>query len=314
MIIEQFVAFAVVRPIVVRFIARLDVNEDRKVMGVTMLRREICVLCQNDSSSPHAIRVFQNRNPFHLNAKIDIGLVKDPEDIGSSDEQNCFFVFDSEEKCVWKIARQTGDYQKFLDLQSAHFSLPAALSVSCDGRELQIVTLRSLGICGAFGPKGAAQKTLLIVQLPSGIEKPLHAVETSSGHFVVLHSLVKDDNENAGSTKKRKKKDFVASKVSRDGRLVVRRFVPQQKSHELNNPRYLALGSDDRVFVADEWNDRVVLLDSDLNWIRILCPTEDEAKRTIAPHRLCYDKVEGQLIVAGLDTREGVEVYSIDRE
>jgi len=279
-----------------------------------MLRQEICVFCWHNSTSPPAICAFQNRNPFRLNSKIEIGeFVKDPKDIGSSDGENCFFVIDSEEKCVWKIARQTGDHQKFLDLQFIHFiQWPSTMSVSCDGQELLILALRSLYIYGAFGPEVVSQKPHLVVQLPSDVVEPYHAVGTSSGHFIIIHSLAKDVDETAGP-KKEKKQMFVVSKVTRDGRLVVRRFLPQNMTQELNYPRYLALDSDDRVFVADEENNRVVFLDSDLSWIRILCPIEDEVKAIWTPHRLCYDKVERQLVVAGL-LRRAVNVYRIDRK
>lgn len=275
-----------------------------------MLRQEICVLCRNNSSSPNVIRVFHNRNPFRLNTKIDIGEIEYPNDIGASDEENCFFVIDSKNKCVWKIGRQTGDHHVFLHLQSTHFPHLAMLSVSCDGHELLILTLSSLDIYRAFGPEGAAQKQpLVVIQLASDIEEPLHTVETSSGHFVILHSL-KQENDETGE--KKRKPVYAVSKVTRDGRLVVRRFVPQNKTQELNGPCYLALDSDDRVFVSDAECDRVILLDSDLTWIRNICSTEDEDKSINTPYRLCYDKEERQLTVAEFFRPDGANVYSID--
>src|SRR6218665_205675 len=175
-----------------------------------------------------------------------------------------------------------------------------------------------------FGSEVANQKPLIVVRLPSDIQTPLHAVETSSGHFITLHSLERVVGEITGSEEDERKvaeedeKEkhqplIVVSKLTRDGRLVVRRFIPQNQTQALNDPYYLALDSDDRVFVADTGRDRVILLDSDLRWIRILCSAEEEDKRTLAPHTLCHDKVDGQLIVAGF-FRQGVNVYSIDRQ
>src|SRR6218665_1377730 len=153
MIMELFVIFSVVCPIVVRFTARLDVNEDETVMGETILRQEICVLCRGRLPLLHAIRAFQNRNPFRLSAKICIGkFVKYPEDIGSSDDENCFFVVDSEERCVWKIGRQSGKHHRFLCLQPNHFPLPATLSVSCDGQQILMLTRNSVVIYSWFRP------------------------------------------------------------------------------------------------------------------------------------------------------------------
>ena len=284
-------------------------------MGVTMLRQEICILCRGDYSSAHVIRVLQNRNPFPLSEKINIGeFCKNPEDIGSSDDENCFFVVDSKERCLWKIARKTGNYHKFLHLQFTYFPRLVMLPVSCDGQELLILTPRSLDIYRASRPRGAVQKPLLTVHLPSDIDDPLHAVETSSGDFVVLHSVEKDVNETVKLKVREKQLLFAVSKVTRDGRLVRRRFVPQNEAQELKAPCYLALDSDDRVFVADEGSGRVILLDSDLSWIRIFCQSDFEDQGKILPHRLCCDKVDRQLIVSGLYRREVVNVYSIDRK
>ena len=287
-------------------------NEDEKVKGVTILRQEICVLCLNKATSPHAIRVFQNRNPFPLIANIDIGLVKDPVDIGSSDDENFFFVIDSKEKCVWKVERQTGDYHKFLQLPFIHFfRWPSTLSVSCDGKQLLMLTHYSLVVYGALRSEEAAQEEL---KLPSDIIDPRQAVETSSGHFIVLHVLEKDVDVPAGSTEEEKQLIFVVSKVIKDEdkkTKVVLRFIPQNKTQELNRPCYLALDSDDQVFVADEYNNRIILLDSDLSWVRIICPIDD-GPRIVALNKLCYDKVERQLIVVtGAYGRE-VSIYRID--
>src|SRR6218665_1979390 len=129
--------------------------------------------------------------------------------------------------------------------------------------------------------------------------------------FVIVHRLKQDVRDTADS-REEKKGVVVVSKVTRDGRLVISRFVPQTKTQELSSVCYLALDSDDRVFVAEADNRRVILLNSDLSSIRILCPTEDEDVGTIAPHRLCYDKVERQLVVAGFFRGDGLHIYSID--
>ena len=266
-------------------------------MGITMLslRQEICVLCRIEPFrypyAFHAIRVFQNLNPFRLRERIEIDCVTEPDGIGSSDEEDCFFVTDSEEQCVWKIARLTCEHQKFIDLQATHFPHRPKLTVNCNGQELLILALRSLYIFRTFRPEGVAQKPLLIVQLPSDIENPLHAVETSSGHFIILHSLEEVDDETADSNKKEKKRIFTVSKLTRDGRLVVRRFIPQNKTQELTYPSYLALDSDNRIFLLDQGNVQIILLDSDLSWIQVLCSTKDEDKGISMPHRLCFDKV-----------------------
>lgn len=170
------------------------------------------------------------------------------------------------------------------------------MSVSCDGQLILILALCSLDVytSSTFRPEGAAQKPLLIVQLPSDIKDPRHAVQTPSGYFIILHSL---------------EQRCVVSKVTGDGRFVVRRFIPQNETQRLTDPRYLTLDSNDRVFVSDVTRERVILLNSDLTWIPILRPVEDEVngRLTSGPNRLCYDKAERQLIVDG----DGVDIYTL---
>ncbi len=113
--------------------------------------------------------------------------------------------------------------------------------------------------------------------------------------------------------------------MTSDGQTVIRRFVPSNETQQLNYPQYLSIDSDDQVFVADTGNDRVILLDSDLKWKCILCPTKDEEERKIRfPWRLCYDEEKKQLIVGGAggiaftkvaanDEDFGVNVYNLSR-
>ena len=100
-----------------------------------------------------------------------------------------------------------------------------------------------------FRSEGAAQKPLYIVPLPSEIEESRHTVVTSSGHFVILQSLKQDVGDTAESIGENKRM-LVVSKVTRDGSLIICRFVPQNESKELKDPWHLALDSGDHVFVA----------------------------------------------------------------
>jgi len=100
--------------------------------------------------------------------------------------------------------------------------------------------------------------------------------------------------------------------LTRDGQMVICRFNPSNETQELNEPQHISLGSDDRVFLADFGSGRVILLDCDLKWNRILCPTEEKEETRIQhPFRLCYDEGKKQLIVGG----EGVvNVYTLSRK
>jgi len=122
--------------------------------------------------------------------------------------------------------------------------------------------------------------------------------------------------------KEKKKKDgkarvmkLVISELTRDGQMVIRRLIPLGETQQLNySGNYLSLDSDDRVFVADRGNGRVILLDSDLNWKQSLCPTKDEKEETRIqePWRLCYDEEMKQLIVGGF-LGKILNVYTLNK-
>jgi len=102
----------------------------------------------------------------------------------------------------------------------------------------------------------------------------------------------------------------VISEISRDGQMVVRRYIPSNEAQKLNDPEYVLLDTDDQVFVADTGNNRVILLDSDLRWNRIICPTNEENNSIIlSPDRMFYDEEMKQLIISGYSVN-GANVYN----
>src|ERR1043165_5625674 len=97
------------RRISISFNQKIDIGTYDVVFCITKLRSEIYVICLRFSSDPNVIFVFEDRNPFKLQKKIDIKQIQDPYDIASSEKDNCLYVSDSIEKCVWKITRETDD-------------------------------------------------------------------------------------------------------------------------------------------------------------------------------------------------------------
>src|SRR6218665_3255810 len=94
------------------------------------------------------------------------------------------------------------------------------------------------------------------IHLPTDIEHPVHAVETSIGNFIILH-LWEEKAEHWSSVRAHEMSYWVVSEVTRDGQEVIQRFIPAHEAQKLNYPRYISLDSDDRVFVAGRWNERV---------------------------------------------------------
>ena len=170
------------------------------------------------------------------------------------------------------------------------------------------------------------------IRLPVDIVYACHAVETSTRNFIVIHTeeekkMVAEVEKETVEHKERleridedgesnRRKSLLGiSQLTRDGQMISRRIIALNEPRQLTfHDYYISLDSDDRVFVADRDNDRVILLDSDLKWSRILCSTNEEIedRKIRLPRRLFYDEKTKQLIVGGSLGNE-VNVYTLSR-
>ena len=315
-------------------------HEDAR--GVTKLRKEIYILCPLD----HLIRVYEDREPFRLQKDMEIEETKFPRDIGSSEQENCLYVSDNDERCVWKITRETDDQHKIIKWLTTDYK-PWTLSVSREGELLMIN--RSSHSLMIYGPDAELIRSIPITR---DIKYPYHAVETTIGNFIIIDKhfdrdeevdeeedgeMDQDKDEDGGDVEvvmeERKQTKWLESRegqgesnrrmeeitsivtdLTRDGQVVTRRFIPSDETQKLFDCRYLLVDSDDRVFVTDIEGGKVILLDSDLKWNRILCPTREEKEEQdiTLPVSLLYDEEMKQLIVGGFF--EGhVNVYTLSR-
>ena len=277
------------------------------------MRNRIYVLRISRSAAPHAIYVYQDLNPFELHLEIEIKEMNSPWDIGSSENHNCLYVSDTEETCIWKITTEAGNQHNIVKWLTVDFK-PMTLSVSTDG---QLLVLKApFSILMIYGSDAELVRSIL---LPKDIRNPRHAVETSTGNIIIIHWLA--DGKGNESSWKELGMTWVISELTRDGQMVIRRFVFSNEKQKLKFPWYMTLDSDDRVFVAEQGNWRVILMDSNMKWNRIVCPTfEEEAGRKEEDvdkryfERMCYDDENKQLIVGG-DSHlgQGVNVYTLSR-
>src|SRR6218665_1047272 len=103
------VSILVVRPITIDVTQRIEMPENQNIRGVTKLRNEIYILLDARDGVPSRIRVFDDQYPFRFQTEIKSEEISNPTDIGSSEKENCLYVGDYTEKCVWKITRETDD-------------------------------------------------------------------------------------------------------------------------------------------------------------------------------------------------------------
>src|SRR6218665_3850027 len=318
---DRFAVALDVRPICIELTERLEIPVNEGVIGVTKLRNEIYILCRS------RIHVFEDRTPFCLQQEIEIKTITSVFDIGSCKKEYCLYISNFIDRCVWKIKIETDYKHKIFKWLITGYN-PRTLSVSSDGQLMMVNNLSS-----SLMIYGSDAELIRSIQLPIEIKNPQHAVETSIGNIIIIHTekdevvgeadvrLTKEDKDHLDrkvgkrvSSVRQGTKKLIVSELTRDGQIVIRRLIPSTETHEVNDPAYLSIDSDDRVFVSDYSNNRVILLDSDLQWNRILCPTseENEDTRILLPNSLCYDEEMKQLIVGG-EFRNQVNLYTLSR-
>ena len=141
------------------------------------------------------------------------------------------------------------------------------------------------------------------VTFPANLINPWHAIQLTSGQFIVCHS----DHDNAVHH---------VCMISPDGRHIDHSQGGQRGSGtgQYNEPRHLAVDNYEFMFVADSGNRRVTLLGQNLSYVRQVL-SRDNMKGS--PDRLCLDLHRRRLYVADNDSdgkgrrRGRVVVFSV---
>lgn len=255
-------------------------NDQWAMSGITHLGNNIYIL----SPSSNSIFVHQDQEPFQKLREIQTKAIKSPVDIASCQKSTCLYVTDEKSSCLWKVTPSQNDQIiKCLD----GIGEPYTLSVSCDG----CVLMTRCGSPSKLETYYPDTNTVGSIELPEEVDGPQHAVRTSTGNFIVSYG-------------KRDRKIWSLMEVSASGQ-VIRRHDSKKTFQQLNGSYHLAVDVNDRVIVVDFYNNRVMLLDSKLNWARTLLTKDRHGIHS--PKRLCFVRPNNQLIVKN---RKTVDVYS----
>jgi len=149
------------------------------IRGVTKLRNKIYVLKKHRYALLNTvILVFEDRTPFRHLKNIKIKRVKSVFDIGSNEKENCFYVADGHERCVWKITKGADDKYNMIKWVTTDYVLRqntlsgCAISVSSVGNSLVVCKfLTNLKIYRSDAEHRS-------IKLPRSTKYPVHAVET----------------------------------------------------------------------------------------------------------------------------------------
>ena len=133
----------------------------------------------------------------------------------------------------------------------------------------------------------ASPNSIILVRdviLPSDVITPWHAIQLTSGEFIVCHGRGNDPVHRV-------------CKISSDGRHIVQSHggQPGSDTGQYNGPWHLAVDDNEFVFVVDAINRRVTLLSPTLEYVRQVV-SRDQLEWY--PGRLCSDVHRGRVYVA----------------
>ena len=247
-------------------------SEGEPVWGVTSLGEEIYLLRAKYRDQVEVYDVIS----YRLLRCLTVPNARAFRDMTSCANLLCLYISDPRVKCIHRL-----DLHGNAEQWPVYYR-PAGLSVNANHNV--IVTCRQDGKIKEFSPRG---ELLRVVILPDDVTHPWHAIQLTSGQFIVCHGrTVRNDRVHR------------VCKISSDGRHVVQSHGGHRGSDtgQYDGPAHLAVDDNEFVFVVDRGNRRVTLLSPTLEFVRQVV-SRDQLKWG-QPLRLCLDVQRRRLYVA----------------
>jgi len=244
------------------------------VRGVTQLNDVVYVVCRCSST----VRTFSATTHQRL-ADIEVSGLRDPSDLAACEHTSRLYVAD-DGNCIWRVLSDGEDVKRWWTKSPSDVFRPRTLSVT----SARLLVTSS----GQLRQFDSAGNQLRCVHLPDFIE-PRHAVESARGTFIVSHRNTQSNQHHV-------------IEVSGEGQDL------RQSSGSLGVLHHVAVDSRRNVFVADDVNRQILLLDAQLALRRVIA--DEHQLNSEKPRRLCYVEQAGQLLV-GLDNN--VAAFSVLR-
>lgn len=194
----------------------------------------------------------------------------------------CLYIYDRLSSVIWRVMIDGSNVvQKWLTFRGTSFS------VTSDGRVLLLYEspVRLL----VYKPDTRHVQT---IPLTNVMTQPLYAVETPTGEFLISEGIEDDALHRVCI-------------VNQQGTIVWAhgRFKGSGVG-QMNYPTHAAIDDVGHVYVADDFNHRVLVFDAKLEACRVLIDGQ-----ALSPHRLHYSAEAGRLIV-GLRIGR-VDIYNV---
>lgn len=269
----------------------------KEIRGMTVLNRELFVL--NEKSS--TVHVYDSVK-FTYRRQWDLKRLIRPEDIASCDRNKCLYIVDykgfNKSKVIFRVEANGTPINNWSIGGSVGPAWEGSLSVTDESNV--VLTLRWNDTINEYSSDG---KLIRLINLSSDdrICNPNHAIKLANGHFLV--------SEGTSDLHR-------VCVVNADGRLQ-KSFGGKSGSNigQMNGPTHLSIDRNGFVMVLDEWNSRVLLLDSDLNFYKEILPKE-KYELDYRVRKILLDQSNGRLFVAqneGLFNIDGkIMIFQID--
>ena len=259
---------------------RIEVKEETKespVDGVTWLENKIYVVCRGSNR----VHVFPDEEPFDelKEEEIKIGGMKQPSDMSASKVSRSMFISDPGVRCLWRVQMPGGGISRWeMD------GTPGCLSITSSDELIVDVEREDRYYLDIISCLDVTRTQS--IPLPTEVKNVRHAVQSSNGNIIILHSTKKFPGV------------YQISELSIDGRNFIRTFDPRSvQSMNIKNwePFHISFDDDGHLFVPDFRHSIVYLLSSQLTDPRILLKSYQH--QLDGPQRLCYVREKQQLIV-----------------
>jgi len=249
--------------------------EGEPVAGVTLLAGEIYLLRWKERDQVEVYDVIT----YRLQRRLTVPNARHFTDMTSCEHSRCMYISDND-NCVHRL-----DVQGAVTRWAVNHS-PEGLSVNAVHNVL--VTCPRVRKINEFSSHGDLLRKLT---LPDDVIRPLHAIQTRSGQFIVCHGGAADPVHRV-------------CMISADGRQIVHSHggQPGSGTDQYVVPVHLAVDDNEFVFVADRLNRRVTLLSPTLEYVRQVA-SRDQLKGE--PWRLYLDTRQRLLYVAVSEYEEG---------
>ena len=218
------------------------------VTAVTSLDDEVFVACQN---SQH-IEVY-DAGSFTLQRRLTVpGLGAYCFGLAACISDNCLYASDWHNDSIHRVDLSGSNAVKTWPVAGG----PRGLSVN--KAHNIVMACRGANKLQEYTTHGTLVKEISLEQ--AGLTKPWHAVQLSTGDYVICHST----------------SPGVVSVVGVDGQFV-RSYVQSQSSDvgQMKYPRSLAVTKNDDILVADSDNNRILSVDRSLSSAQVLALSVD---------------------------------------